>query len=232
MNTAHLFSGAGGGMLADLILGHEPIYAIDIDEKCIENIKRNKNEWYANVEAIKADAGSYDAHHWKGRVDIIHAGVPCPRWSAAKRGRGDSYDGWPDTLRITEQAKPRFLFLECVANFKKEHERIKDDLKAINYGITDFIITSASDLGAPHARKRYWAIAYANNESEPVRRLDAEVALLSPIDAGVWWETPPRISRMDDGMADRVYRFKATGNGQVPIQCAAAWIILGGLVGF
>ena len=232
MNTAHLFSGAGGGMLADLIMGHEPIYAIDIDGDCIENIERNKLEWFPNVKAIKADAGKYDAHHWKGRVDIIHAGVPCPRWSSARRGQGSTYDGWPDTLRITEQASPRFLFLECVANFKKEHKGVKNDLKAIGYGITDYIITSAASVGAPHTRKRYWAIAYANNESEPVRSINAEMAFLSPSDSGVWWETQPRVPGVDDGVANRVYRFKATGNGQVPIQSAIAWIILGGKLGF
>lgn len=228
MKTAHLFCGAGGGILADLILGHEPIYAVDNDEKCIENVKRNKDEWFPSIEAIQADIGEFDATHWQGKVDIINAGVPCPRWSSAKRGRGRTYDGWPDTLRITQQALPRFLFIECVANFKKEHEKIKADLESIGYGLTDYIITSASDLGAPHARKRYWSIGYANNESKPVRRVNAEMALMSPTDAGVWWETPPTFPRMDDGVADRIYRFRATGNGQVPIQCAAAWIILGG----
>lgn len=29
MRTAHLFAGAGGGLLADLILGHEPVLAVE-----------------------------------------------------------------------------------------------------------------------------------------------------------------------------------------------------------
>ena len=45
-----------------------------------------------------------------------------------------------------------------------------------------------------------------------------------------WWATEPAVGRVADGMADRVDRLKAIGNGQVP-QCAAqAWRILMGEV--
>jgi len=228
MRTAHLFSGAGGGLLADLILGHTPVYAVDIDNECCEKLQQNAQKWFPGLQVECRDIAQYDASHWAGRVDIISAGIPCPRWSNARRGGGNPVNLWPEILRITEQAGPRFLFIECVENFKREHMQLRKTLETIRYRITEPLIMDASTLGAPHVRKRYWAIAYANNESEPVRRLDAEMAIMSPIDAGVWWETPPCFSGMDDGMADRVYRFKATGNGQVPIQAATAWIILGG----
>ena len=43
-----------------------------------------------------------------------------------------------------------------------------------------------------------------------------------------WWETEPDVGRVVDGMAARVDRIKAIGNGQVP-QCAAmAWKFLSG----
>ncbi|MDE2000855.1 MAG: hypothetical protein KGI52_18230 [Burkholderiales bacterium] len=34
MRTLHLFAGAGGGLLADLILGHTPIAAVEQDPYC------------------------------------------------------------------------------------------------------------------------------------------------------------------------------------------------------
>jgi len=38
-----------------------------------------------------------------------------------------------------------------------------------------------------------------------------------------WWETEPDVGRVADGMAARVDRLKAIGNGQVPLCAATAW---------
>jgi hypothetical protein len=40
------------------------------------------------------------------------------------------------------------------------------------------------------------------------------------------WETGTGDARVLDGMASRMDRFKATGNGQVPLVAATAWRIL------
>ena len=41
-----------------------------------------------------------------------------------------------------------------------------------------------------------------------------------------WWEVEPGLDRVADGMADRVDRLKAIGNGQVPIVAATAFTLL------
>ena len=41
-----------------------------------------------------------------------------------------------------------------------------------------------------------------------------------------WWETEPNVGRVADGVASRVDRLKAIGNGQVPLCAADAWRIL------
>jgi len=43
-----------------------------------------------------------------------------------------------------------------------------------------------------------------------------------------WWQAEPDVGRVVDGLASRVDRIKALGNGQVPLQAAVAWKILGG----
>jgi DNA (cytosine-5)-methyltransferase 1 len=49
----------------------------------------------------------------------------------------------------------------------------------------------------------------------------------SPINGGgEWWQTEPDVGRVVDGLADRVDRLKAIGNGQVPLCAATAWRIL------
>ena len=41
-----------------------------------------------------------------------------------------------------------------------------------------------------------------------------------------WWATEPNVGRVVDGLADRVDRLKAIGNGQVPLCAATAWELL------
>jgi len=41
-----------------------------------------------------------------------------------------------------------------------------------------------------------------------------------------WWESEPNVGRVVNGMATRVDRLKAIGNGQVPLCAATAWRIL------
>ena len=46
------------------------------------------------------------------------------------------------------------------------------------------------------------------------------------IGSASWWETEPNVGRVVDGVAARVDRLKAIGNGQVPLCAATAWKIL------
>jgi DNA (cytosine-5)-methyltransferase 1 len=43
-----------------------------------------------------------------------------------------------------------------------------------------------------------------------------------------WWAAEPNVGRVAHGVAARVDRLKAIGNGQVPAVAALAWRILGG----
>jgi DNA (cytosine-5)-methyltransferase 1 len=43
---------------------------------------------------------------------------------------------------------------------------------------------------------------------------------------GQWWAVEPNVGRVADGVAARVDRLKAIGNGQVPLCAAAAWHLL------
>ena len=45
-------------------------------------------------------------------------------------------------------------------------------------------------------------------------------------DKSSWWSVEPKLGRVADGVADRVHRLKAIGNGQVPLCAATAWRIL------
>ena len=44
--------------------------------------------------------------------------------------------------------------------------------------------------------------------------------------AASWWDAEPNVGRVANGVAHRVDRLRALGNGQVPAVAALAWRIL------
>lgn len=120
--------------------------------------------------------------------------------------------------RVIFEAGPEYVFAENVSPVAIE--QAANDCAAMGYK-TEMLSLSAKDLGADHERERFWLLAYTNDKSELRSRIDAEMAGL-PEFCGSVWEAEPDRSRMVDGLAGRMERYEATGNGQVPIVAAAA----------
>jgi len=117
-------------------------------------------------------------------------------------------------------------------------------------------VLGAVDAGAPHKRDRIWIVANADNrgnrrwEQQPQCSegaghvadgiCDTASAGLShwarePLgqpsqdaqpERSTWWATEPDLGRVAHGVAARVDRLKAIGNGQVPAVAALAWEML------
>jgi DNA (cytosine-5)-methyltransferase 1 len=121
-------------------------------------------------------------------------------------------------LRIVREVSPRFVFAENVQ--KKPIEQASKDLNTLGYK-TKAIQLSAAD----HSRKRYWLLAHPDLCSEFLSTLDAEAPRMSELRCDVW-KTGTDKFRMADGVADRVDRLRAVGNGQVPAVAALAWGLL------
>ena len=66
----------------------------------------------------------------------------------------------------------------------------------------------------------------SSDSQERPRQIMAEPALRGGASDGHWWKTEPNVGRVADGVAARVDRLKAIGNGQVPLCAATAWRIL------
>ena len=80
---------------------------------------------------------------------------------------------------------------------------------------------SRSDLANPKDKGdvwREWELGFAQQEHHSGG---------SPTDgSGEWWSVEPALGRVAHGVAHRVDRLKAIGNGQVPACAAAAWRLL------
>ncbi len=228
MRSAHLFAARGGSLLADLVLGHDPVLALEIEpDRCAFLEQRKHDGWWPNCHVERADAWTWDGTAWQGRVDILSASVPCPKWSGARRGAGNPADLIDPTCRIIGEIRPRFVMLECVPAFKREHPRIRRLLAAHGYTLSRPLLLDAAAVGAPMPRLRYWALGCADHQGQPTLPVDDEVAEL-PTPSSLCWDHEPGALRVADGLADRVQRLEAVGDGVVPLCKAAAWLILRG----
>ena len=96
-------------------------------------------------------------------------------------------------------------------------------------------------LGEPNSQRQ--TIGYAHGSSQE-NVGDTKSTRFSPCELGQrkieswrtssrnsqWWEFEPNVDRVADGVAARVDRLKAIGNGQVPLCAATAWNILKGRI--
>ena len=175
MKTMHLFAGAGGGLLADLILGHEPIVAIEWDHHCCRVLReRAADGWFPGLHVWEGNVRLFDPSEYAGRVDIVHAGFPCQDVSRAGNqagvGEGTRSGLYREVLRIADIVRPRFLFMENVAAILANEflGTVLGDLAARGYDAR-WTCVPASAAGAGHYRDRWWLLADnadANGERE------------------------------------------------------------------
>lgn len=220
MNELHLFAGAGGGLLASHLLGNSIVCAVERDEWCQNVLVQRQNDRIIPSFPIWDDVCTFDGRPWKGTVDLVSGGFPCQAFSNAARGRNIAEkDLWGEMCRIVREVCPTLVFAENVS--EKPILKAKQDLESIGYECK-CIQLSAKDLGADHSRKRFWLLAYANHYGELFSTIDAETQILPKLCNG-FWESNPMEHGVSDGMAFRMERNRAAGNGQVPIVAAVAF---------
>jgi len=169
MKTMHLFAGVGGGLLCDLILGHKPRIAVEWDAYACQVLRERAEEgWFPGLHVWEGDVRLFDPSEYAGKVDCIHAGFPCQDISVAGKQAGVSEGTrsslYREVLRIAGVVRPKQLFLENVsAILSNGLGTVLGDLAAMGYD-TRWCCIRASDVGAPHHRDRWFAMAYAKSK--------------------------------------------------------------------
>lgn len=171
LRTMHLFAGAGGGLLADLILGHQPVVAVEWEPYACQVLRERAAEgWFPCLRVWEGDVRLFDPSEYAGSVDCIHAGFPCQDVSNAG-GKAGVEEGtrsglYRELLRIVRMVRPRFFYMENVsALLHNGMGTVVADVAALGYGIR-WCCIQASDVGAPHERERWFALAYADDMRE------------------------------------------------------------------
>ena len=154
-----LFSGLGGFHAALSRLGHDCVFASEIDAKL-------QDLYHANF-GIRPLADIRDCWEHVPSHDILCAGFPCQPFSKAGNQLGfecpRSGDLFEYILRIIDRHTPRFLIFENVPNILRHADgetwaRIRDSLIERDYSV-DFIELSPHLIGVPQIRYRAFIVA-------------------------------------------------------------------------
>jgi DNA (cytosine-5)-methyltransferase 1 len=230
MNELALFAGSGGGILGGHLLGWRTVAAVEIEDYPRRVLLQRQADGLLPRFPIWDDIRTFDGKPWRGKVQVISGGFPCQDISAA--GKGDGLDGersglWREMARVICEVRPYYAYIENSPMLTiRGLDRVLCDLAKMGFD-ADWGVLGARDVGAKHKRDRIWIVAYSNNTKRR-RKLRRFWGLQKCVEE---WNThstfnQPEPLRMADGVAARVDRLKAIGNGQVPLCAATAWRIL------
>lgn len=107
------------------------------------------------------DLATFDGRPWRGVVDLVSAGYPCQPFSAAGKrlGTKDPRHLWPHVRRIINEVRPEWVFLENVeGHLSLGYRLVRCQLERLGFRVAEGLF-SASEVGAPHQRKRLFVLA-------------------------------------------------------------------------
>lgn len=170
MRYVDLFCGIGGFHSALHRLGHECVFATDIDKHAAQTYEMNWDK-----------PGGFDVHCDIRKVidvipemDIICAGFPCQPFSksGAQKGFQDQTRGtlFHEICTLAEKFKPKVLFLENVPHLVKHDNGntfsvIEKRIKELGYSF-QWSILSPHKFGIPQVRTRVYIVAIRNDLCE------------------------------------------------------------------
>ena len=236
MNELALFAGAGGGILGGKLLGWRTRCAVEIDSYARRILLARQRDGILPRFPVWDDIKTFDGKPWRGSIDVVSGGFPCQDISCAGKGagiEGERSGLWSEMARIINEVRPRYAFIEnSPLLVGRGLTVVLRDLAQMGYDAR-WGILGAHHVAAPHKRDRIWIVADTpvirrNSRGLPERK-KAEVTK-----SGVYcetenrgpWAVEPDVGRVAHGVANRVDRLKAIGNGQVPHVAALAWEIL------
>lgn len=155
-NCLEICAGAGGQALGLEQAGFDHVALVEYEKDYCSCLKRNRPDW--NV--ICGDVHDFDGNAYKGEIDLLAGGVPCPPFSIAGKqlGADDERDLFPQMLRLVGEIRPKAVMIENVrglmgSSFASYRYSILRNLDKLGYS-THIQLLNACDFGVPQSRPR------------------------------------------------------------------------------
>tara|TARA_R100000426_G_scaffold47876_1_gene35572 strand:+ start:129 stop:1469 length:1341 start_codon:yes stop_codon:yes gene_type:complete len=140
---------------------HRTIAHVEIEAFAAANLVAKMEEGKLVPSPVWSDLKTLPAHCFRDRVDVLTGGYPCQPFSAAglRKGTEDPRHLWPYIYDHVRTIRPVRCFFENVeGHISLGLRQVIDDLEGLGYATT-WGIFSASEVGAPHQRKRVYILA-------------------------------------------------------------------------
>ena len=154
--SIEICAGAGGQALGLEMAGFDHQVLVEYERDYCDCLKANRPQW--NVKCM--DVRQFDGRPYRGRIDLLAGGVPCPPFSIAGKqlGADDERDLFPQMLRLVEEIDPKVVMIENVRGFLgKQFEAYRGSIIArlnrLGYNV-HMQLLNASDYGVPQLRPR------------------------------------------------------------------------------
>ena len=151
---------------------HRTIAYVEIEAYPITNLANKMEAGKLLPAPIWTNLKTLPVDCFRDRVDLVTGGYPCQPFSAAgqRKGKDDPRHLWPYIHDIIQAVRPFRCFFENVeGHISLGLREVIEDLEGLGYKTT-FGIFSASEVGAPHQRKRVFILANAKSR-EPRLKL-------------------------------------------------------------
>jgi DNA-cytosine methyltransferase len=218
LTSVDLFSGIGGFAVA---LKHiaEPLLYCDVDAQCIRVLEACMKKGIIPVAPVVQDVRNIEqicSIVGKKRVDIMTAGFPCVGFSLAGKQRGlqnAQSNLFHDTMLVIGRIMPSLVLFENVAAIVSskhvdDFTVMSSHLSRLGYTMT-WTICSASEVGAPHMRRRWYGLA-SRHKLKSVNVPGIKSTFIDP---------PSLLSMNKDGLK----RCQMLGNAIVPLAARLAF---------
>ena len=244
MNELALFAGAGGGILGGKLLGWRTVCAVERDEYAASVLVQRQNDGHLEPFPVWSDVRTFDGKPWRGRIDVVSGGFPCQDISSAGNCtgiKGKRSGLWVEMARIISEVRPRFVFVENSPLLTSRGlGTVLGDLAEMGYD-AEWGVLGAHHAGAPHKRDRIWIVGEnvadavrvrqqgpwePEHSSNPEEDTERETNHAQHVRRPQFWSVEPPLGRVAYGVARRMDKLKAIGNGQVPVVAATAFEIL------
>ncbi len=154
--SLEICAGAGGQALGLEMAGFDHVVLVEYEKEYCECLRLNRPRW--NVQCM--DVRQFDGKPYRGRIDLLAGGVPCPPFSVAGKqlGPDDERDLFPQMLRLVEEVEPKTVMIENVRGFLgKQFDTYRASIIArlnrLGYNV-HLRLLNASDYGVPQLRPR------------------------------------------------------------------------------
>jgi DNA (cytosine-5)-methyltransferase 1 len=238
MNELALFAGNGGGILGGKLLGWTTVCAVEISPYRARRLMQRQNEGYLPPFPIWDDVCTFNGRDWQGAVDVVSGGFPCQDISQIGTGQGiaGKRSGlWKQMARIISEVQPQHVLVENSPMLTTRGlGTVLGDLASLGFD-AKWGVLGAYHAGLDHKRERIWIVAHAAEigrqrriksaaqERRQVKSRPMETLRQHPLRIDI---PAPNAFGNPHGMAHRMDRLQAIGDGQLPAVAAMAWQIL------